>query len=459
MKLKKLLSTTAMMFVGLVTFSSCGKFINEEKAEDRISTIQPEKQVNRTVLMKDKTLLIEIDGGRTEVDVYSEVKKHYDFDENAFGIDAVSRYGDWIYYAGGDYISQNSSEEETDDTMQVGFLRTNILTGETENICNFGEVNKELVHAIGANNMYGAQYFFLYIDGVYKIFDMSANVFVYEHRLLEEDFIQENIDNLEEVNVYEFSCYHLYEGERSMDYVKDGVYYYYENGGYQVVTVPDWVTERNGCVDGQSLKVYSIKNYLCTRYTYTDKNGRAEVDGKAYNLETGEEVDYLTVIEPIYYKSFGLSGYYHREGDIQSKQDVCVEIDGKLYQVGKKRNIGWATTTWINVYQVEISENGEREKSENIELEAKSFRDNHTVLKQLCDAWYGLRDGYFYLKAVAFSQNRVFFTCYNYYGNFFFDGPYTKEFLCELDPVTGQVYYLGYYDEPYENGIRAVYIH
>lgn len=456
MKLKKLFSVTAMMLVGLITFSSCGKFINEEKAEDRISTIQPEKQVNRTVLMKDKSLFIEIDGGRTEIDVYSEVKKYYDFDENAFGMDSVSRYGDWIYYAGGEYYS----EEETDTTMKVGFLRTNILTGETENICNFGEVNKELIHAIGANTMYGAQYFFLYIDGVYKIFDMSANVFIYEHRLLEEDFIQENIDDLEEVNAYEFSGYHLYEeGERSMDYVKDGVYYYYENGGYQVVTVPDWVTERNGCVDGQLLKVYSIKNYLYTRYTYTDKSGREEVDGKAYNLETGEKVDYLTVIEPIRYKSFGLSGYYNREGDVQSKQDVCVEIDGKLYQAGKKRNTGWATTTWINVYQVEISENGEREKSEIIELEAKTFRDNHTVLKQLCDAWYGLRDGYFYLKAVAFSQNRVFFTCYNYYGNFFFGGPYTKEFLCELDPVTGKVYYLGYYDDPFENGILAVYAH
>ena len=455
MKLKKIFSVTAMMLVGLVTFSSCGKFINEEKAEDRIRAISPEKQVNRTVLMQDKTLFIEIDGGRTEIDVYSEVKKYYDFDENAFGMDSVSRYGDWIYYAGGEYVS----EEETDDTMQVGFLRTNILTGETENICNFGEVNKELVHAIGANNMYGAQYFFLYIDGVYKIFDMSANVFIYEHRLLEESFIQEHIDELDEVNDYEFRRYLLDERERSMDYVKDGVYYYYENGGYQVITVPDWVTERNGNVDSRLLKVYSIKNYLYTRYTYTDKSGREEVDGKAYNLETGEKVDYLTVIEPISYKSFGLSGYCNREGDVQSKQDVCVEIDGKLYQAGKKRNTGWATTTWINVYQVEISENGEREKSEIIELEARSFKDNHTVLKQLCDEWYGLREGRFFLKNVGFSQNRIFFTCYNYYGNFFFGGPYTKEFLCELDPVTGQVYYLGYYDEPYENGILAVYAH
>ena len=114
MKLKKLFSVTAMMLVGLITFSSCGKFINEEKAEDRISTIQPEKQVNRTVLMKDKTLFIEIDGGRTEVDMYSEVKKYYDFDENAFGMDAVSRYGDWIYYAGGEYYS----EEEVYQTAE-----------------------------------------------------------------------------------------------------------------------------------------------------------------------------------------------------------------------------------------------------------------------------------------------------------------------------------------------------
>ena len=355
MKLKKLFSVTAMMLVGLITFSSCGKFINEEKAEDRISTIQPEKQVNRTVLMQDKTLFIEIDGGRTEIDVYSEVKKYYDFDENAFGMDAVSRYGDWIYYAGGEYYL----EEETDTTMKVGFLRTNILTGETENICNFGEVNKTLVNAIGANNMYGAQYYFLYIDGVLCIFDMATNSFIYEHRLLEEDFIQEHIDELDEVNDYEFRGYFVDESERSMDYVKDGVYYYYENGGYQVITVPDWVTERNGNLDSRLLKVYSIKNYLYTRYTYTDKSGREEVDGKAYNLETGEKVDYLTVIEPIRYKSFGLTGYNHKEG-IQSDQEVCVEIDGKLYQAGKRRNIGWSTTTRIDIYQVEISAKGER---------------------------------------------------------------------------------------------------
>ena len=337
MKLKKLFSVTAMMLVGLITFSSCGKFINEEKAEDRISTIQPEKQVNRTVLMQDKTLFIEIDGGRTEIDVYSEVKKYYDFDENAFGMDSVSRYGDWIYYAGGEYVL----EEETDDTMQVGFLRTNILTGETENICDFGEVNKTLVNAIGANNMYGAQYYFLYINGVLCIFDMATNAFIYEHRLLEEDFIQENIDDLEEVNAYEFRGYFVDESERSMDYVKDGVYYYYENGGYQVITVPDWVTERNGNVDGWALKVSSVQNYLYIRYTYMGDNKVSEVDGKAYDLTTGEEVDYLTVIEPISYKSFGLTGYNHKEGILQSDQEVCVEIDGKLYQAGKKRNTGY----------------------------------------------------------------------------------------------------------------------
>ncbi len=454
MKLRKLFSVTAMMLVGLITFSSCGKFINEEKAEDRISTIQPEKQVNRTVLMQDKTLLIEIDGGRTEVDMYSEVKKYYDFDENAFGMDAVSRYGDWIYYAGGEYYS----EEETDTTMKVGFLRTNILTGETENICNFGEVNKTLVSAIGANNMYGAQYYFLYINGVLCIFDMATNSFTYEHRLLEESFIQEHIDELEEVNNYEFRGYLVDKRERSMDYVKDGVYYYYENGGYQVITVPDWVTERNGNVDGGALKVYSVQNYLYVRYTYTGDNKVSEVDGKAYDLTTGEEVDYLTVIEPIRYKSFGLTGYNHEEGILQSDQEVCVEVDGKLYQAGKRRSIGWSTTTWIDIYQVEIDDNRKRE-SNHIELDARSFKDNHTVLKQLCDEWYGLREGRFFLKNVGFSQNRIFFTCYNYYGNFFFTGPYTKEFLCELDPVTGKVYYLGYYDEPYENGIWAVYAH
>ena len=455
MKLKKLFSVMTMMLVGLITFSSCGKFINEEKAEDRISTIQPEKQVNRTVLMKDKSLFIEIDGGRTEIDVYYEVKKYYDFDENAFGMDAVSRYGDWIYYAGGEYYS----EEETDTTMKVGFLRTNILTGETENICNFGEVNKELVHAIGANTMYGAQYYFLYINGVLCIFDMATNAFIYEHRLLEENFIQEHIDELEEVNDYEFHRYLLDESERSMDYVKDGVYYYYENGGYQVITVPDWVTERNGNVDGWALKVSSVQNYLYIRYTYTGDNKVSEVDGKAYDLTTGEEVDYLTVIEPIRYKSFGLTGYNHKEGILQSDQEVCVEIDGKLYQAGKRRNIGWSTTTRIDIYQVEINEHGEKVRSNEVNLGAIELISAHTVLKQLCDEWYGLREGRFFLKDVGFSQNRIFFTCYNYYGNFFFNGPYTKEFLCELDPVTGQVYYLGYYGEPYENGILAVYAH
>ncbi len=456
MRLKKFIAILSMALVGLFTFSSCGRLINQENAVERISAIQPEKQVNRTVFMKDKSLLIEIEGERKKINLLSEIAKYYDFDEDGVFIDSVSRYRDWIYYIAGEYETEFIVEEGREYKTKVIFLRTNIYTGETEKIYDYGKVNQDLTQNFGANNVYGGQYYFLYMDGVLQIFDMEANLFTYEHRLLDENLIEENIDNLRDIDGYKFGRNYDNE-ERSMDYIKDGVYYYYENGGYQIKTVPDWVIEKNGRVDNLEGRVYSIKNYLYIRYSYILADGKVEWDGKGYDLDLGEEVDYSTVLD-IKYKSWSYSNYNNKEGNLIGGDYVYVELDGKAYQARRRPYIGWVTTSYIDIYQVEIDEKEGRIGSNHIEIEAQAFRDNHTVIKQLCNAWWEYRKGHFTFKYVGFSQDRIFFTCYNYYGNFF-GGTYTREFLCEVDPVTGKAYYLGYYEEPYENCITEVYVH
>ena len=278
MKGKKLLSTLAMSLVGLFTFSSCGLFLDEDKAVERISTVQPEKQVNRTVITEDE-MVIDVNGVRTEVDFDAEAEKYYTLDEGT-GRGDFYRYGDWIYYE----YRYAHNDLKVNETLKVGLMRSNMCTGETENLCDFGETYIDAYSRDVRND----RYWFFYLQGVLKIFDMETNQFTYEHQINTKDEVKKTL-GISNLHNYSFYSYN-----NTMDYVKDGAYYRYtHDGNYQVLNdVPEWLVAEDGTISHVSLS--TIENYVYT-LSYND----IEEERKAYDLAERVEVDYMTVVKPL----------------------------------------------------------------------------------------------------------------------------------------------------------------
>lgn len=434
MKVKKFIATTAMALVGLMTFSSCWLLVDKEKAVERISAVQPEKQVDRTVVTKDN-ILIDIDGVRKEVDFRSEAEKYYTLNgETTRG--RFQCYGDWLYYV------YNYSVRR--DTMKFALMRANIYTGATENICDFGETYcGEFYLGVFSCEIYGDRYFFFCAQGVLKIFDMETNQFTYEHQLDTEDEIKETMKTS---NFYNYS---FTRNESSADYVKDGMYYrYMHDGTYRELKgVPEWMVAEEGTISGLSL--YKIEDYI---YTLSYKD--IEEERKAYDLAEGVEVDYMTVVKPlkdaeqgtvqIDYKE-NVFVYEHEGSILVQKEDTSYKIESDYTNY----KIGSGTIT-----RYELDEEGRSIEETAFTIDGAYLKEHNEALQQLSKLWNKTKEGGLTCGKVCSAGGRVFFECHNYYGTWI-AGSSSAYYLCELDPITFKVEYLGYY----LSRLDAIYVH
>ena len=431
MKGKKLLSTLAMSLVGLFTFSSCGLFLDEDKAVERISTVQPEKQVNRTVITEDE-MVIDIDGVRTEVDFDAEAEKYYTLDEGT-GRGDFYRYGDWIYY---EYCYAHNLLR-VNETIKVGLMRSNIYTGETENVYDFGETYLDVYSRDVRND----RYFFFHAQGVLKIFDMETNQFTYEHRINTKDEIKKTL-GVSNLHNYTFSSY------SAMDYVKGGAYYHYTNdGSYEMWNdVPEWLVAEEGSISLISL--YRIENYV-----YTASYNDIEEERKAYDLVERVEVDYMTVVKPLKDANREKRQANYKENEFLAlSPGVLVQTEDKnyeLYSDWENYVIGSGT-----ISRYELDENGFTMRETAVTIDGAYLKEHNKALQQLSKLWYPNRDSGLSCGRICLSGGRVFFLCYNYCGTWVM-GSTSASYLCELDPLTMEVEYLGYYT----SSLDAMYVH
>ena len=431
MKGKKLLSTLAMSLVGLFTFSSCGLFLDEDKAVERISTVQPEKQVNRTVITEDE-MVIDIDGVRTEVDFDAEAEKYYTLDEGT-GRGDFYRYGDWIYY---EYCYAHNLLR-VNETIKVGLMRSNIYTGETENVYDFGETYLDVYSRDVRND----RYFFFHAQGVLKIFDMETNQFTYEHQINTKDEIKKTL-GVSNLHNYTFSSY------SAMDYVKGGAYYHYTNdGNYEMWNdVPEWLVAEEGSISLISL--YRIENYVYT-LSYND----IEEERKAYDLAERVEVDYMTVVKPLKDANRGKRQVNYKENEFLAlSPGVLVQTEDKNYELyydWENYVIGSGT-----ISRYELDENGFTMRETAVTIDGAYLKEHNEALQQLSKLWYPNRDSGLSCGRICLSGGRVFFLCDNYCGTWLM-GSTSARYLCELDPITMEVEYLGYYT----SSLDAMYVH
>ena len=431
MKGKKLLSTLAMSLVGLFTFSSCGLFLDEDKAVERISTVQPEKQVNRTVITEDE-MVIDIDGVRTEVDFDAEAEKYYTLDEGT-GRGDFYRYGDWIYY---EYCYAYNFLR-VNETIKVGLMRSNIYTGETENVYDFGETYLDVYSRDVRND----RYFFFHAQGVLKIFDMETNQFTYEHRINTKDEIKKTL-GVANLHNYTFSSY------SAMDYVKGGAYYHYTNdGNYEMWNdVPEWLVAEEGSISWISL--YRIENYV-----YTASYGDIEEERKAYDLAERVEVDYMTVVKPLKDADKGTRELDNQEG-LFVDREVSIFVPTEDVNYGIKGDWGNYVLGGGTISRYELDENGFLMRETAVTIDGAYLKEHNKALQQLSKLWYPNRDSDLSCGSLCSSGGRVFFICFNHYGTWLM-GSTSARYLCELDPITMEVEYLGYYTSRTE----AMYLH
>lgn len=433
MMLKKLIVATAMALVGMLTFSSCWFLVDQEKAIERISDVQPEKQVNRTVLAKDK-MIIDIDGAHTEVDFLSEAKKHYTVGNTPIKGEFY-RCSDWIYY---EYRYDYNDALKGEDTMKVALMRSNIYTGETENLCDFGEMFKR-TYSIAIDS---DRYLFFYVQGLLKILDMETNQFTYEDCIEEESEIKQT---LSESDTYGYR-YRFY-SDCAKDYVKDGKYYHYTGDGtYQELNVPDWIVAEEGTVINISLG--RIENYV---YTFSYKD--IEEERKAYDLVEGAEVDYMTVVKP-------LKESADKEIELDYNEDVFVyDSSGVRVQVKEKNyKIIYKFMNYVNgsgtISMYELDEEGAGIPDSIFTIDGAYLKEHNEALQQLSKLWNRTEEGGLTCEGVYSSGGRVFFQCRNYYGTWLL-GSTSATYLCELDPITLEITYLGYYT----SRLEAMYVH
>ena len=433
MKVKKLIATTAMALVGLMTFSSCWFLVDQEKAIERISDVQSERQVNRTVVTDNK-MFIDVNGERKEVDFLTEAKKYYAVG-NQPNKGRFQRYGDWIYYEYGyDYEERLIRQ----DASKVALMRSNIYTGATENLCDFGETYL----SVYSSGIQGGRYFFFYVQGVLKIFDMATNQFVYEDCIEKES----EIEKLTGYELYNYSFYSYNNGHYTWDYVKDGKYYYYlGDGTYQELNVPDWIIAEEGTISHISLS--RIENYVYT-LSYND----IEEERKAYDLAEGVEVDYMTVVKPLRESNDEERGVDYEEEVFVTSPGILVQTEDKSYEIKTEKYSGYiAGRSSINRY--DLDEKGWIIEESVFTMDDAYLKAHSEPLRQLCELWNKTGEGVLECGLVCSSGGRVFFYCYTYYGTFVASS-ISAVYLFELDPITFEFAYLGYY----LSSIDALYV-
>lgn len=427
MKVKKLIATIAMALVGLMMFSSCFLFIDEENAAERISKVQPDKQVNRAVVTDD-TLIIDVDGEQKEVNFLTEAKKYY-----AVGKEPrkgkFQRYGEWMYY---EYGYDKKVPLVGEETLKLGLMRSNIYTGETENIYDFGETYSRVY----SSGIQGGRYFFVYAQGVLKVLDMETNQFTYEDCIEEKSEIEQALSQShKKYNVSNYSFYD-YTYNKTWDYIKDGQYYYYMGDGtYQELSVPDWIVAEEGTMSHLSLS--RVENYIHT-VSYKD----IEEERKAYDLVEGVEVDYMTVVKPLKEKDKGKRQPDYKEEVFVSSPGVLVQVEGKNYEISMDA-MNYVIGSGV-ISRYELREDGYAITETAFKMDGAYLKEHNEALQQLSKLWNPAKEGGLTCGRVCLSGGRVFFNCCNYYGTWLV-GAGSAYYLCELDPITMEVEYLGYY--------------
>ena len=441
MKLKKLFSVMTMMLVSIFAFSSCVLYVNEERAVERIRVIPPDKALDFTVVMEN-SIVTNMDGEQKEINLFSEVGEYYTVNtkDGKSRIDEFYLYNDWLYYDY--YYSINDHRNMWSEKASVAFMRTNIYTGETENFYDFGKFY-EMYNQV---DFHDGRYCFLYLQGLLKIFDMETNQFIYEHRLIEKDAFTSELKH-KNYHQYNFMAY-----SNTVDYIKDGQYYHYKDGVYEVLSVPTWVTRDDGGVNCSSTHIKIIENYL---YTYHQED--VEEDRKAYDLDTGAEVDYMTVVKPLRDDKIDTSETtYAEENKNAWSKPVLYKNENKNYEIEIVTTGGHFVDGENYIRCVELDEHGEEIENTVRKYDSNYLVERNDALNKLRGLWCKTYDESMFINTLFISNGRLFFTCHTSYSSIV-SALYSSEYLCEIDPISGEVDYLGYYGICNKNRILAVY--
>lgn len=438
--MKKITGLLSMALCGLVAFSSCSitvPIIDKENARARISEIKPDKEINAVVVGLNKVWVLD-NGKQTEYDILSEAKKYYSVDKDYADINYSYLYDNWLYYTYEyDYKSVKSE-------ISTAFMRLDVNTGKIENIYDCGVASISYKD----DEIYDERYYFLYNHGLLKIYDMQKGEFIHEHILQTKEEIKE----LLKADTYipdAYFFYHLGE-EENIDYVKDGQYYRWGDGGYTIIDVPSWIT----ACDAHVYRMDDVKVYK--NYVYTNpKDEITEV--KAYDLVAGVEVDFDTVVKGLLDENENKQYFgghdFKRENEIASANGYAyIQTEDTFYSF---MYLNGAYGTPAEIRQRELDENGNTINETAITIDAEYILTHSETLAKLHRSWYPNKEGRLSIGEVGVCDNRAFFTFDTYYGNFFY-GVSSDLYLVELNPVTNEFYYLAHFpQEVYE---RLLYI-
>ena len=233
-----------------------------------------------------------------------------------------------------------------------------------------------------------------------------------------------------------------------MDYVKGGAYYHYTNdGNYEMWNdVPEWLVAEEGSISWISL--YRIENYV-----YTASYGDVEEERKAYDLAERVEVDYMTVVKPLKDADKGTRELDNQEGLFVDRA-VSIFVPTEDVNYGIKGDWGNYVLGGGTISRYELDENGFIMRETAVTIDGVYLKEHNEALQQLSKLWYPNRDSDLSCGSLCSSGGRVFFICFNHYGTWLM-GSTSARYLCELDPITMEVEYLGYYTSRTE----AMYLH